>query len=200
MASGDIAQLVIHTAYGFGNAANAFRFVSLTDDPTWRGRLSDAWLEFVLPYWVACLASDAHVVEVEVDDIYPGTDEGPDIFSIPSNVGAFSAVSCPLQVCTLLTWYSGDDSRPTHGRTYLPAVPIDQVVGGRFCSTDVFNAINTFGGVMLDLWGPGGSEATAQFGILRRQLDNAPVFPPVIVPITDWGANRLLATQRRRLE
>jgi len=199
VATGDLMALRTGVHFGGIRAINNFGFVSLTDDDTWMGRVADVWIESVAPFFVAPLSSDCEHDQLEIHSVYP--DDFTVVFrdDLGSVPGGLTGAPVPGQVAAKITWYVDGSHRSQRGRSYIWGVPNDNIVGARRLDGDLDTLLRAFADTMLATWGPGGTESTAQFVILSRQLDNAPRAHPVGNPVIEYNVPNILGSQRGRL-
>lgn len=196
---GDIVAIRMETAFGAIDSVNNFCYLSVTDDPTWDERIVDVWIDSVLPFYVAMLSPDASVFQFEVHAInYTLT--GPFFRDVvPAQVGGFGGTAAPGQVAAKVTWYPDGSHRSQRGRTFIGGIGIESIFGARRLTDDFTTLCRAWAETMMATWGPDGTEGTARFSILSRQIDGAPRAEPVALPVVAYSLPNIIGTQRRRL-
>lgn len=200
MAEGDIVVIRMETAFGQCLALSNFCYVATTSDPTWDERIVDVWIDSVLPFYVAMLSPDASVSQFEVHAInYDLTGEFfRDVD--PPQVGGYGGVAAAGQVAAKVTWYPEGSHRSQRGRTFIGGLAYDSIESARRITGGFYDLCAAWAATMMATWGPDGSEGTARFAILSRQIDGAPRAEPVALPVMEWAIPSVLGTQRNRLK
>lgn len=199
MAVGDITTIRIQTDFGNIGAISNFCYLSLTDDPTWDGRIVDVWIDNVLPFYVAMLSPDASVPQFEIHPIIPESDLVIFRDVIPPQVGGFGNEPAPGQVAAKVTWYPDGSHRSQRGRTFIGGLANDSIFNSRRLTDGFTTLCAAWADTMMATWGPDGTEATARFSILSRFIDGARRSVPVALPVVAWAIPNIIGTQRRRL-
>lgn len=199
VATGDITTIRLETAFGQIDAVSNFCYLSLTDDPTWDGRIVDVWIDNVLPFYVAMLSPDCTVSQMEIHPIKPASDLVVFRDVVPPQVGGFGNEAAPGQVAAKVTWYPAGSHRSQRGRTFIGGLANDSIFGSRRLTDGFVDLASAWAGQMMAFWGPDGTEATARFSILSRFIDGAARAEPVALPVMEWAVPNVIGSQRRRL-
>lgn len=199
MATGDITSIRLESDFGQIGSVNYFCYLSLTDDPTWEGRIVDQWIDEVLPFFCAMLSPDVVVSQMEIHPIIPVG--GSIVFRnvIPNQVGGLGGAAASGQVAAKVTWYPDGSHRSQRGRTFIGGVANDMLDSSRRVGGDLDTTMRAWASKMMELWGPDGTEGTARFSILSRSIDGALRPVPVALPVMAWAVQSILGSQRRRL-
>jgi len=197
--AGDITSIRVETDFGQIGSVNYFCYLSLTDDPTWDGRIVDQWIDEVLPFWCAMLSPACVVSQLEIHPIKPAS--GHIIFRnvIPNQVGGLGGDPAPGQVAAKVTWYPEGSHRSQRGRTFIGGMANDKLDSSRRVGGDLDTTMRAWASKMMELWGPDGTEGTARFCILSRHIDGTARSEPVALPVMAWAVQSILGSQRRRL-
>ena len=199
MAEGDITTIRIETDFGNIGAISNFCYLSLTDDPTWDGRIVDVWIDTVLPFYVAMLSPDCSVPQFEIHPIKPASDLVIFRDVIPPQVGGWGNEAAPGQVAAKVTWYVDGSHRSQRGRTFIGGLSNDSIFNQRRLTDDFTALCSAWAEMMMATWGPDGTESTARFCVLSRFLNGALRSEPVALPVVAWAIPNIIGTQRRRL-
>ena len=199
MATGDITSIRVESDFGQIGSVNYFCYLSLTDDPTWAGRIVDQWIDEVLPFWCAMLSPDAVVSQLEIHPVLPAG--GSIIFRnvVPPQLGGLGTGAAAGQVAAKVSWYPDGSHRSQRGRTFIGGIANDMLDSSRRVGGDLDTAMRAWASKMMELWGPDGTEGTARFSILSRYIDGGTRSLPVALPVMAWAVQSILGSQRRRL-
>ena len=199
MAVGDIIQLRTEVGYGQCRSINGLTFLSTSTDPTWDGRVADVWNDFMADFFAAFISPDATHDLFKIHHIIPATTTVEFHTVTPPRVGGLGTGLTAGQVAPKVTWYPDGSHRSQRGRTFIGGLAASEVVEARRVSEDAQTLMNAWAAEMMATWGEDGTESTARFAILSRQLDGAPRSPFVALPVIEYNVPSVLGTQRRRL-
>lgn len=197
---GDLAEIVVQYQVGSAIYLNVFGFRAINIAGTFSNlasgfktalvkNTSGGLLEHMMPT-VSCS-------QLTVNDVVPGT-SAPFVSTFTPVVGATgSGEQLPPQSAIVLSWKTALKGRSFRGRTYLPGYgEIDQNAG--VLGSSALTAANTIVTQMLAVYGPTGTDANWQFGVISRIAAGVPRITPIFTAVTSGAARSTVFTQRRR--
>jgi hypothetical protein len=143
------------------------------------------------------MTDDTTSSSLRVMDVKPGTAAPYDYTYATVAGGETSSDPLPPQCAAVLTWHTAFSGRSYRGRTYLPGLGEITQVAGAWTST-YLTALGTIVTQMLAVFGPGGSNANWEFGVISRVNNGAPRPTPIETQITSGAVRTTVFTQRRR--
>lgn len=197
MAVGDLATLKLFIIGPQALSECGLGFQSKTAASNWRDLLATDFRTAIVPTWMACLGFNVACREITVADVVPGT--GLDIIHVlsPEPHGTGGTFEAPPQLAYLISWYSDFSGRSKRGRNYLYGLPSDQIHQAEWDS-DANTAVGSLVAAIMGRYGPAGTSSLAQFVIVSRVVDGAPLAVPEAVPVTTPSYSSVIRTQRRR--
>lgn len=162
-----------------------------------KSELYAAWATAVGPMFVAKRPQRFRLVEVRVEDRWPGT-SAPMVVAFPFYPDDHTDLhGLPPQVTPIVSWRTPHEGRSYRGRTYWgPCVREDceeQNVMG-----DTSDNVYAWALKMLEVFGNFGSFGLAIFCIVSRMHDGVAITPGTWTAVSHFEFNFQWATQRRR--
>jgi len=120
-----------------------------TSDPFAALALCDAFVEDVLPSWLACVSSSYTVHCVTAAEIAPGP-AAPQIKTlVTANIGSRNAAALPANRVVCCSMYTATYTKRGRGRHYFAGIP-EPDEGDNAISTELFQLYETFAQKLID--------------------------------------------------
>jgi len=142
------------------------------------------------------MAGDMSTSSLQVEDVKPGVAATLD-YTYASVAGSSVQANMPPQCAILFSVKTTLKGRSFRGRFYLPGgVQTDETDG--LLSAGAITNYTTIATQLMAVFGPSGSNANWQFGVISRYHNNIKRAVPVWTDASSIALDPVIATQRRR--
>lgn len=194
---GDIWEMQLNQSYLARNIQNHHCFKVVDPGYDWVQQVFDIWNAVAKGYYCLLRSEFWQLSDITFREIVPGTGGEIEIDTpVTNGVGTYDGWA-PAQAARI-NWRTARQGKSYKGCTMMGGYTQFDVAYG-VLGPNLVTALTTYADTMLAQFGPGGTyEGLAQFGVLSRWHDGAPVVPPTIEQITAYTVEFDVRQQRRR--
>lgn len=198
MAEGDICELVVKGRYLSAEllAVLGFRQRASGGGGTFAQLCTDFKIAAQSNY-VNGKSTGFTITEYNVIDVVPGTAATYQETPSPTPTGSDGGTPGPPATCAVVTWNTALKGRSYRGRTYMGGYAQTSFPSGLVIAS-VQTTITTWANYMITRYGPSGTSAVWEFGIISRVSGGVGRPTPIFTPVTGWASDWIARQQRRR--